>query len=305
MTKTAWVFPGQGSQEVGMGIDLLDLPSGKEKFEQAHEILGWSVTEICQKEEEKLSQTIYTQPCLYVVESILADQMLANSFQPNLVAGHSLGEYVALYVAGVFDFERGLRLVKKRAELMNNVTGGEMTALMGFNRKQLEEELQQTPGVVLANDNNSAQVVISGTPEAIEILVGKVKAKRAIKLNVSGAFHSPLMESASREFQQILESEEFADARVPIISNFEPTATTDAEIIKKRLEQQMTNGVRWRETSLEMEKEGVEKVIEIGPGKVLSGLIKRACSGLKLVNVSSLQQCLAILKKEEKKMDNG
>ena len=290
MTKTAWVFPGQGSQKVGMGIDLLDLPSAKAKFEQASQILGWSVTEICQSEEEKLSQTVYTQTCLYVVESILADEMFAHSFQPNLVAGHSLGEYVALYVAGVFDFETGLKLVKKRAELMNNVIGGKMAALIGFDQKQLEEELQQTPGVVLANDNNSAQVVISGTPEAVETLLGKVKTKRAVKLNVSGAFHSPLMESASREFQQILESVEFADAKVPIISNFEPTATTDAGIIKQRLEQQMTNGVRWRETSLEMEKEGIEKVIEIGPGKVLTGLIKRTCPDFQLVNVSNLEQ---------------
>ncbi|MGD1700150.1 ACP S-malonyltransferase [Dapis sp. BLCC M229] len=290
MTKTAWVFPGQGSQKVGMGIDLLDLPSAKAKFEQANQILGWSVTEICRSEEEKLSQTVYTQPCLYVVESILADEMFAHSFQPNLVAGHSLGEYVALYVAGVFDFETGLKLVKKRSELMNNLTDGKMAALMGFDRKQLEEELQQTPGVVLANDNNSAQVVISGTPEAVEILLGKVKTKRAVKLNVSGAFHSPLMESASREFQQILKSVEFADAKVPIISNFEPIASQDAETIKLRLYQQMTNGVRWRETSIEIEKEGIEKVIEIGPGKVLTGLIKRTCPDLKLVNVSNLEE---------------
>lgn len=227
---------------------------------------------------------------MYVVESLLADEMFTHYFQPYLVAGHSLGEYVALYVPGVFDFETGLKLVKKRAELMNNVTGGQMAALMGFDQKQLEEELQQTPGVVLANDNNSGQVVISGTPEAVDTLLGKVKTKKAVKLNVSGAFHSPLMESASREFQQILESVEFADDKVLIISNFEPTATTDAERIKQRLEQQMTNGVRWRETSLEMEKEGIEKVIEIGRGKVLTGLIKRTCLGLKLVNVNNLQE---------------
>ena len=290
MTKTAWVFPGQGSQKVGMGIGLLDLSSAKAKFEQANEILGWSVTEICKSEEEKLSQTVYTQPCLYVVESILADEMLTHSFQPDLVAGHSLGEYVALYVARVFDFETGLKLVKKRAELMNNIKDGEMAALMGFDRKQLEEELQQTPDVVLANDNNSGQVVISGTPEAVEILLGKVKTKKAVKLNVSGAFHSPLMESPSKEFQQILKSVEFADAKVPIISNFEPIASQDAETIKLRLDKQMTNGVRWRETSIEIEKEGIEKVIEIGPGKVLTGLIKRICPDLKLVNVSNLEQ---------------
>jgi len=290
MTKTAWVFPGQGSQKIGMGIDLLNLPSAQKKLEQANHILGWSVIEICQSEEEKLSQTLYTQACLYVVESLLADEMFAHSLQPDLVAGHSLGEYVALYVAGVFDFETGLKLVQKRAELMSNATGGQMAALMGFDQKQLDEKLQQIPDVVLANDNNSAQVVISGTPEAVENLLGQVKAKRAVKLNVSGAFHSPLMQSASAEFQHILESVEFTDAKFPIISNFEPTPTQDAEIIKQRLYQQMTNGVRWRETSLKMEEEGIEKVIEIGPGKVLTGLIKRTCGNLKLVNVNSLEQ---------------
>lgn len=289
MTKIAWVFPGQGSQKIGMGIDLLDLPSAKAKFEQAKEILGWSVTEICQNEAEKLSQTLYTQPCLYTVESILADEMLARSLPPNLVAGHSLGEYVALHVAGVFDFETGLNLVKKRAELMNNTAGGQMAALIGFDQKQLEEQLQQTSDVVLANDNSSAQVVISGTPEAVETILNTVKAKRAVKLNVSGAFHSPLMQSASTEFQQILESVKFAEAKVPVISNFEPNPTTDAATIKQRLSQQMTNGVRWRETSLKLPEMGIEKVVEVGPGKVLTGLIKRTCPDLKLENVSSLE----------------
>ncbi|MGB3512810.1 MAG: ACP S-malonyltransferase [Microcoleaceae cyanobacterium] len=290
MTKTAWVFPGQGSQKIGMGVDLLYLPSAKEKFEQAEQILGWSITEICQNEEEKLSQTLYTQPCLYVVESILADEMLTRSLQPNLVAGHSLGEYVALYVAGVFDFETGLNLVKKRAELMNNVASGQMAALIGFDQKQLQEQLEKIPDLVLANDNSSAQVVISGTPEAVETLLSKVKAKRAVKLNVSGAFHSPLMQSASTEFQQILESVKFADAKVPVISNFEPSPTTDAATIKQRLSQQMTNGVRWRETSLKLSEMGIEKVVEVGPRKVLTGLIKRTCPDLELKNVSSLEE---------------
>ncbi|NET43500.1 ACP S-malonyltransferase [Okeania sp. SIO2B3] len=296
MTKTAWVFPGQGSQKIGMGIDLLDLPAAKAKFKQAKEILGWSITEICETQKEKLSQTLYTQPCLYVVESLLADEMFAHSFQPDIVAGHSLGEYVALYVAGVFDFETGLRLIKKRAELMNNATDGQMAALMGFDQKQLEYELQKTENVVLANDNNSAQVVISGRPEAVETLLNNIKVKRAVKLNVSGAFHSHLMESASIEFKKVLESVEFADAKFPIISNFEPIATIDAATIKKRLTQQMTNGVRWRETSLEMQKEEVEKVIEIGPGKVLTGIIKRTCPDFKLANVNSLKDIKAQVK---------
>ncbi|MDJ0552917.1 MAG: ACP S-malonyltransferase [Microcoleaceae cyanobacterium MO_207.B10] len=290
MTKTAWVFPGQGSQKIGMGVDLLNLPSAKAKIEQADQILGWSVTEICQNEAEKLSQTLYTQPCLYTVESILADEMFARSLEPNIVAGHSLGEYVALYVAGIFDFETGLKLVKKRAELMSKTAGGQMAALIGFDQKQLQEQLQQTADVVLANDNSSAQVVISGTPESVETILNTVKAKRGVKLNVSGAFHSRFMQSASSEFQQILESVKFADAKVPVISNFEPTPTTDAVTIKQRLAQQMTNGVRWRETSLKLPEMGIEKVVEIGPGKVLTGLIKRTCPELELKNVSSIEE---------------
>jgi len=159
MSKTAWVFPGQGSQALGMGIDLLELSEAKEKFVQAEEILGWSVREICQNDEEKLARTLYTQPCLYVVETILAD-LLGKNEKPDLVAGHSLGEYIALYVAGVFEWSTGLRLVKRRAELMENAAGGKMAALIGFDREQLDKILAETKDVVLANDNSSAHVVI-------------------------------------------------------------------------------------------------------------------------------------------------
>jgi len=204
MTKTAWVFPGQGSQAIGMGVDLLDLPFAKVKFEQASQILGWDVLEICQSQDDKLSRTFYTQPCLYVVESILADLLIERGNTPNLVAGHSLGEYVALYAAKVFDFDAGLRLVQRRAELMDNAQGGTMAALIGFDREQLERQIQQTPNVVLANDNSPAQVVISGTPEAVQDVLAQVKVKRAVPLNVSGAFHSPLMAAAAAEFQEVL-----------------------------------------------------------------------------------------------------
>ena len=205
MTKTAWVFPGQGSQAIGMGADLIDLPSAKAKFEQAESILGWSVLDICQNEEEKLSHTLYTQPCLYVVESILADYLMEQGYTPNLLAGHSLGEYVALYTARVFDFEAGLHLVKRRAELMNNASDGMMAALIGFDREQLETTIQQIPDVVLANDNSLAQVVISGTPTAVEQVIAQIKVRRATPLKVSGAFHSPLMSVAATEFQAVLE----------------------------------------------------------------------------------------------------
>jgi [acyl-carrier-protein] S-malonyltransferase len=288
MTKTAWVFPGQGSQAIGMGIDLLDLPEAKAKFDQAEQILGWSVAEICQSEEDKLSQTLYTQPCLYVVESILADLIKTQGHQPDLVAGHSLGEYVALYVAGVFDFATGVNLVKQRAELMANASDGMMAALIGFDRDQLDQQIQQTPGVVLANDNNAGQVVISGTPEGVESVMGSVKSKRAVKLNVSGAFHSPLMQESAEKFQTILDQVAFATAQVPVLSNVDPTSTTDGDRLKQRLGQQMTGSVRWREISLHLPEEGIEQVMEIGPGKVLTGLIKRTCPNLALVNIGHL-----------------
>ena len=287
MTKTAWLFPGQGSQAIGMGVDLLDLPPAKTKFQQAEQILGWSVPEICQKEEEKLSRTLYTQPSLYVVESILVDLMREGGQVPDLVAGHSLGEYVALYAAGAIDFEAGLRLVKRRAELMDAAAGGKMVALIGFDRQSLEQQIQLSPDVVLANDNSAAQVVISGTPAAVDEVLGKVKAKRAIPLNVSGAFHSPLMASASAEFQEVLDAVPFANAMVPVLSNVEPVPAVEAEVLKERLKRQMTGSVRWREISLQLPVEGISRVVEIGPGKVLTGLIKRTCPELVLENVSS------------------
>lgn len=286
MTKTAWVFPGQGSQAIGMGIDLLDLSAAKVKFKQAEEILGWSISEICQA-EEKLSRTLYTQPCLYVVESILVDLMRQQGRQPDLVAGHSLGEYVALYAAGVFDFESGLRLVKQRAELMDQVTGGMMIAVMRFDREKLENAIAQTPDVVLANDNSDGQVVISGTPEATQSVITQVKPKRFVILNVSGAFHSPFMATAAAEYENLLASVPFADAQVPVLSNVEPLPAVKGDVLKEQIKRQMTGSVRWREICQQLPVENISKVVEIGPGKVLTGLIKRSHPDINLENVSN------------------
>lgn len=273
-----------------MGIDLQNLPLGRARYEQAANILGWSIVDLCQSEEDKLSRTLYTQPCLYVVESILADLLKERGHQPEILAGHSLGEYVALYTAGVFDFESGLRLVKRRAELMDSASDGMMAALLGFDRDQLEQQIAQTPDVVLANDNNAGQVVISGTPAAVETIMATVKSKRAVKLNVSGAFHSPLMADAAAEFQLVLDIVSFKTAQIPVSSNVDPEPSTDSAILRDRLVQQMTGSVRWREISLKLAEVGIERVVEVGPGKVLTGIIKRTCPNLSLENISTVAE---------------
>ena len=271
-----------------MGADLYDLPAAQEKLMQAEKILGWSVPEICQNPDDKVSKTLYTQPCLYTLEAILVDLLRSQNQTPQLVAGHSLGEYVALYAAEVFDFESGLRLVKRRAELMDHASDGTMAALLGFDREQLEAAIAATPGVVLANDNNEVQAVISGSLEAVEAVIAQVKTKRSIKLNVSGAFHSPFMAAAAAEFEQVLESVPFQDARVPVLANVEPSPAIAATTLKERLNRQMTGAVRWREISLRIPEEGMTRVVEVGPGRVLIGIIKRTCPDLVLENVSGL-----------------
>jgi len=271
MTKTAWVFPGQGSQAVGMGVDLQENPVAKNKFEIAENILGWSVLDICQGDETDLARTLYTQPCLYVIESIIADLLLEKAEAPQLVAGHSLGEYVALYTAGVFDFESGLRLVKKRSELMSKAAGGKMAALMKFDRDQLENLIKSSPDVVLANDNSAGQVVISGTPEAVDQVLEEVKAKRKVA------------------FQSVLEGVTFNDANIPVLSNVEPIPATNGENLKQRLLQQMTGSVKWREIMEQLSKQEITKTIEVGPGKVLTGLLKRACKGMELATVGTIE----------------
>jgi [acyl-carrier-protein] S-malonyltransferase len=280
----AWVFPGQGSQKAGMAAGVLELPGAAERFAQASELLGRDLAAICagsaDGELSDLNDTRNTQPALFVVESLLVDALRAQGREPALVAGHSLGELVALYAAGVFDAATGLALMKRRSELMASAGGGAMTAVMGFDREQLESLVAATDGVVIANDNSSAQVVLSGTPEAVAAVSGQLTCKRAIPLAVSGAFHSPFMAEAAAAFASELEHVAFADARVPVLSNTDPTPETSGAALKQRLCHQMTTGVRWRETMEGFEANGIDTTVEIGPGNVLSGLIKRSCSGI-------------------------
>jgi len=286
----AWVFPGQGSQKPGMAEGVIDLPGARERFDQASALLGRDLLAICAgteacgsgdpSEPSDLNDTRNTQPALFVVESLLVDDLHRQGRTAQLVAGHSLGELVALYAAGVFDAETGLALMRRRSELRAAAGGGAMTAVMGFDRDELERVVAATEGVVIANDNSAAQVVLSGTPEAVASVSATVRCKRAIPLAVSGAFHSPFMVAAAAAFAAELEAVPFADARVPVLSNADPRPETSASVLKERLRQQMTMGVRWRETMDGLQSAGITTAVEIGPGNVLSGLIKRSCPGL-------------------------
>lgn len=293
MTKTVWIFPGQGSQAVGMGLDLSEV--GKDKFAKAEQILGWSILEKSQTDATELSKTQFTQPSLYVISAILADVLKAKDAKPDAVTGHSLGEYSALYAAGVVDFATGLELVRLRSLLMSEASGGAMTALIGFDRNALESAIAQTENVILANDNSADQAVISGTETAVKSIVEQVKTKRAIPLAVSGAFHSPLMAAAAAKFAVILEQTIFNEAEIPVISNVEPNdATTSGQVLRDRLVQQMTSPVRWREICLYLAEQGFEQAIEVGSGKVLTGLVKRNAPSLALVNVNTLELAIAL-----------
>lgn len=280
----AWVFPGQGSQKPGMAEGVLALPGARERFAQASDLLGRDLLAICAGAGEgalaDLNDTRNTQPALFVVESLLVDALRSQGRQPDLVAGHSLGELVALYAAGVFDAATGLRLMQVRSTLMAGAGGGAMTAVMGFDRGALEALVAATEGVVIANDNSSAQVVLSGSPEAVAAVSGQLTCKRAIPLPVSGAFHSPFMAEAAAAFAAELEGVPFADATVPVLSNTDPRPETDGAALKARLRHQMTSGVRWRETMDALAAAGVDTAVEIGPGNVLSGLIKRSGAGI-------------------------
>lgn len=279
----AYVFPGQGAQFTGMGKDLYETSDeAKALFEQANEILGFRITDIMfEGEAEELKQTKVTQPAIFLHSTILA-KLLGNDFQPEMVAGHSLGEISALTAAGVLAFEDGLKLVSKRAMAMQAACEAEpstMAAILGLENEIVEDVCSKVDGVVVAaNYNCPGQLVISGSIEAVNAACEELKeagAKRALVLPVGGAFHSPLMEPARAELASAIESTTFSSPVCPIYQNVTATAVTDPEEIKKNLVAQLTAPVRWTQTMQQMISDGVSSFVEVGPGKVLQGLVKK------------------------------
>jgi [acyl-carrier-protein] S-malonyltransferase len=279
----AYVFPGQGAQFSGMGKDLFEKSDlAKEMFAKANEILGFDIQKIMfEGSDEELKQTKVTQPAIFLHSTILA-ACLGESFQPNMVAGHSLGEISALVANKTLKFEDGLRLVYKRALAMQEACEAEpstMAAILGLEDEIVEKICQEINGIVVAaNYNCPGQLVISGAFPAVEeacAKLTKVGAKRALLLPVGGAFHSPLMEPAREKLAEAIENTDFSTPICPVYQNVTAIAVTDPNEIKKNLVAQLTAPVRWTQTMHQMIAEGATEVIEVGPGKVLQGLFKK------------------------------
>lgn len=279
----AYVFPGQGAQFVGMGKDLYESNAlAKELFDKANEILGYKITDIMfEGSDEDLKQTKVTQPAVFL-HSVISALCLGDEFKPDMVAGHSLGEFSALVACGCLSFEDGLRLVYARAMAMQaccEKVPGTMAAIINLADEAIEKVCSEIEGVVVpVNYNSPGQVVISGEVEAIKEACTRLKeagAKRALPLAVGGAYHSPLMEPAAVELAAAIEKAEFKTPRCPIYQNVDAKPYTDPELIKKNLLAQLTAPVRWTQTVKNMIADGMTEFQECGPGQVLTGLIGR------------------------------
>tara|TARA_B100000470_G_scaffold47523_1_gene34986 strand:- start:2301 stop:3221 length:921 start_codon:yes stop_codon:yes gene_type:complete len=301
--KNAWIFPGQASQKIGMGKDLFENTKiGKKYYEIANDLLDTDIQSISfNGPEELLKKTKHTQPAIFIVSTIIGQIMIENGYSADGVAGHSLGEYSALVIAGAFDFVSGLELVKTRSKSMHNagkINPGTMAAIIGMSTNEVENLCNRNSSdhlVVAANYNTENQIVVSGHIEAIENLINNAKeygARMAVPLNVSGAFHSPLMIPAREELADKLDSVEISDISIPLYSNVDAKPITKGKDIKNSLIRQLESPVLWYNSIQQMIKDGYTSFIEIGPGKVLQGLNRKINSAVSTKGIQSYEDII-------------
>ena len=301
MGKLGWLFPGQASQKVGMGLDLYNKTEiGRKYFDRAQDIMEYDIQSIIfEGPEDILKQTEYTQPAIYTVSVILGYLLLEKGLKPSALAGHSLGEYSALTIAGAFNFETGLSLVKDRALFMakaGQIQKGTMAAIVGIDDDEIKSicsDYEGTGIVVAANFNSPGQVVISGSPDGVKWVVDIAKdygARMAVELNVSGAFHSPLMAPAREQLAEVLNSLEISNSTFPVYTNVDAKPVTKNKDIKDSLIRQLESPVQWTKTILAMKKNGIKSFFEVGPGRVLQGLNKRIDRSISSKGIDSIKQ---------------
>lgn len=293
MSKTAFLFPGQGVQKCGMGKDFYENSSQVAKlFEKASEALGLDMKALCFEENARLDQTEYTQAALVTTYLAMCRELESRGVKPDITAGLSLGEYAAIAVAGAMSDLDAIRLVRKRGMLMQNtVPAGEgaMCAILALDEKKIEEVLNEIPDVTIANYNCPGQIVITGKTAAVEMAAARLKeagARRTLMLNVSGPFHSPMLEPAGAALRQELEQVTFQKLQIPYVTNVNACEITDASEIPELLVRQMYSPVRWMQSMEYMLKNGVDTFVEIGPGKTLEGFLKKINRNVQVHHVS-------------------